>query len=75
MTSSPANSIVGTSTLVAAVPDHSSASHLQRTVADEIITLHGGYLKIDSTEKIGTIVTISIPTAAKLENDKRMMTN
>lgn len=54
---------------------HVRGSGIGLAVADEIITLHGGYLKIDSTEKIGTIVTISIPTAAKLENDKRMMTN
>ncbi|CAF5000413.1 unnamed protein product, partial [Rotaria sp. Silwood1] len=36
-TSSPTNSIVGTGTLVTKVPDYSSTSHLQRTVADEII--------------------------------------
>ncbi|KAF9760565.1 Retrovirus-related Pol polyprotein from transposon TNT 1-94 [Nosema granulosis] len=36
-TSSPTSSIVGTGTPVTVVPDHSSASHIQRTVADEII--------------------------------------
>jgi hypothetical protein len=36
-TSSPTSSIVGTSTVVTAVPDHSVTSHLQRTIADEII--------------------------------------
>ncbi|CAF3119238.1 unnamed protein product [Rotaria sp. Silwood2] len=36
-TSSPTTSIGGTRTLVTTVPDHSSISHLQRTVADEII--------------------------------------
>jgi hypothetical protein len=36
-TPSPTSSIVGTGTLVNTVPDHSSTSHLQRTVADEII--------------------------------------
>lgn len=35
--SSPTSFIVGTGTLVTTVPDHSSTSHLQRTVADEII--------------------------------------
>ena len=34
---SPTSSIVGTGTLVTTVPDFSSTSHLQRTVADEII--------------------------------------
>ncbi|CAF3333491.1 unnamed protein product [Rotaria sp. Silwood2] len=36
-TSSPTNFNVGTDKLVTAVPNHSSTSHLQRTVADEII--------------------------------------
>lgn len=36
-TSSPKSSIVGTGALVTSVPDHTSTSHLQRTVADEII--------------------------------------
>ncbi|CAF1394952.1 unnamed protein product [Rotaria sordida] len=37
MTSSSTSSIRSTGTLVTTVPDHSSISHLQRTVADEII--------------------------------------
>ena len=36
-TSSTTSSIGGTGTLMTTVPDHSSTSHLQRTVADEII--------------------------------------
>ena len=36
-TSSPTSTIGGTGTLVTTVPDYSSTSHLQRTVADEII--------------------------------------
>ena len=35
--SSPTSSIVGTGTLVTTVPDHLTTSHLQQTVADEII--------------------------------------
>ena len=35
--SSPTSSIVGTGALVTSVPDHTSTSHLQRTVADDII--------------------------------------
>ena len=36
-TSSPTSFIVGTGTLVTTVPDHLSTSHLQRTIADDII--------------------------------------
>ncbi|CAF3979346.1 unnamed protein product [Adineta steineri] len=35
--SSPTSSTVGTRALVTSVPDHTSTSHIQRTVADEII--------------------------------------
>jgi hypothetical protein len=35
--SAPTSSIVGTGALVTSVPDHTPTSHLQRTVADEII--------------------------------------
>lgn len=38
-------------------------------VADEIVRLHGGALEIDSQEGVGTSVTISLPTCARLEND------
>jgi signal transduction histidine kinase len=36
-------------------------------VADEIMRLHGGSLIVESAENVGTTVTISIPTAAKLK--------
>lgn len=39
-------------------------------VADEIMTMHGGTLTLDSTEGVGTTVTISIPTLLKSEKGK-----
>ncbi|CCX37951.1 gHKL domain protein [Clostridium sp. CAG:1013] len=41
-------------------------------VADEIVRLHGGTLEIDSQEGVGTSVTISLPTCARLENDPQL---
>ena len=39
-------------------------------VADEIVRLHGGTLEIDSTENVGTTVTVTIPiTVEKLPEE------
>ncbi len=35
-------------------------------VADEIVSLHGGTLELDSEESVGTTVTITIPTVDSL---------
>lgn len=48
-------------------------------LADEIMTLHSGSLDIESTEGVGTVVTITIPTIQKLrdhlqeEQEKKQM--
>ena len=41
-------------------------------VADEIVRLHGGVLEVESQEGVGTSVTISLPTCARLENDPQL---
>ncbi len=38
-------------------------------VADEIVTLHGGTLTVESQVGVGTDVTLSLPSCAALEND------
>lgn len=37
-------------------------------LADEIMSLHSGSLEIESTEGVGTAVTITIPTMQKLQD-------
>ena len=39
-------------------------------VADEIMTMHGGNLIVDSKEGVGTTVTIILPAADKNEKGK-----
>jgi len=52
------------------------ANHTRRgsgiglAVADEIMTMHGGSLEVDSKEGIGTTVTINLPVAGKNEKGK-----
>ncbi len=37
-------------------------------VADEIVQMHGGTLELDSTENVGTTVTITLPAAPKAQD-------
>ena len=52
------------------------ANHTKRgsgiglAVADEIVTMHGGKLEVQSREGFGTIVTIKLPAANKTEKGK-----
>ena len=52
------------------------ANHTKRgsgiglAVADEIVTMHGGKLEVQSREGFGTIVTIILPAANKTEKGK-----
>lgn len=43
-------------------------------VADEIITMHGGRLTVDSKVGAGTTVSITLPTCASLEADPQQIT-